>query len=99
MIAYILSRQEFFDRTEFFNILKQQNVSNKDWKTSFYLWNTLKMRNVSDMNDLYNTQDVILMCEIIESRFQLMQDKYSFNPRKSNSASTFSGSLERERSF
>ena len=51
------------------------------------------------MNDLYNAQDVILMYEIIESRFQLMQDKYSFNPRKSNSASTFSGSLERERSF
>ena len=55
------------------------------------------MRNVSDMNDLYNAQDDILMCEIIESRFQLMQDKYSFNPRKSNSVSTFSGSLERER--
>ena len=99
MIAYILSPQEFVDRTEFFSILKQQNVSNEDCKTSFYLWNTLKMRNVSDMNDLYNAQDVILMCEIIESRFQLMQDKYSFNPRKSNSASTFSGSLERERSF
>ena len=30
-----------------------------------YLYETLKMRNLGDMNDLYNTQDVILLCEII----------------------------------
>ena len=52
-----------------------------------------------NMNDLYNAQDVLLLCGIIEHRFELMLDKYGFNPRKCNSASTFSGSLERERSF
>ena len=54
------------------------------------------MRNLSDMNNLYNVQDVILLCETIENRFQLMQDKYCFNPRKCNSASTLSGSIERD---
>ena len=54
------------------------------------------MRNLSDINDLYNAQDVILLCEIIENRIQLMQDKYGFNPRKCNSASTLSGSIERD---
>ena len=48
------------------------------------------------MNDLYNTQDVILLREIIENRFQLMHDKYSFNPRKCNSASSLSDSIERD---
>ena len=52
------------------------------------------MRNLSDMNDLYNAQDVILLCESIENRFQLMQGKYGFNPRKCNSASTLSGFIE-----
>ena len=61
-----------------------------------YLHKTLKMRNLGDMNDLYNTQDVILLCEIIENRFQLMHDKYGFNPRKCNSASSLSGSIERD---
>ena len=28
------------------------------------------MRNLVDMNDLYNAQDVILLCKIIENRFQ-----------------------------
>ena len=39
------------------------------------------MRNLGDLNDLYNVQDVILLCEIIENRFQAMQDTYGFNPR------------------
>ena len=39
------------------------------------------MRNVGGLNDLYNAQDVILLCEIIENHFQVMQDTYGFNPR------------------
>ena len=54
------------------------------------------MRNLGDMNDLYNTQDVILWCKIIENRFQLMHDRYGFIPRKCNSASSLSGSIDRD---
>ena len=53
------------------------------------------MRNLGDLNDLYNVQDVILLCEIIESRFQAMQGTYGFNPKKYNS---MSGYIEREMS-
>ena len=56
------------------------------------------MRNLGDLNYLYNTQDVILLTEIIESRFQVMQNTYGFNPRKCNSASSMSGCMEREMS-
>ena len=54
------------------------------------------MRNLGDLNDLYNAQYVILLIEIIESRFQAMQDTYGFNPRKCNSASSMSSCIERE---
>ena len=50
------------------------------------------------MNDLYNAQDVILLCEIGKNRFQFMHDRYGFNLRKCNSASTWSGCIEREMS-
>ena len=60
--------RQFFDRTKFFIILKQQNVSNEDYKISFYLWNTLEIRNPSDMNNIYNPQDIILSNYIIENR-------------------------------
>ena len=32
----------------------------------------LKMRNLNDMNDLYNAQYVILLLDIPESRFKIM---------------------------
>ena len=54
------------------------------------------MRNLGDMNDLYNAKGVILLCEIIQSKFQLVHDKYGFNPRRCNSASSLSGSIERD---
>ena len=46
------------------------------------------------MDDLYNAQDVILLREITENRFQLMYNKYGFNLRKGNSASTLNGCNE-----
>ena len=77
---------------------KLSAVNNEDYENSKYLYKTLKMRNLRDLNDLYNTQDVILLTEITESRFQSMQDMYGFNPRKCNSASSMSGCIEREMS-
>ena len=60
-----------------------------------YLYETLRMRNLGDMNDLYNMQDVILLCEIIENRFQQMHEKFGYNPRKCNSASSLSDCVQR----
>ena len=54
------------------------------------------MRDLSDLNDLYNAQDVIILLEIIENRFQTMQDKTGYNPRIINSASKLSGCMQRE---
>ena len=54
------------------------------------------MQDLGDMNDSYNTQDVILLCEIVENRFQSMHDVNGFNPRKCNSTSTLSGCISRE---
>ena len=71
-----------FEKTEFYSDLKQKAVNDSDDVGSFYLCRTLKMKNLGDMNDLYNDQDVVLLCVIGENRFQFMHDRYGFNPRK-----------------
>ena len=86
----------FFEKSEFYNDLKQKSVADEDYESSLYLCKTSKMRNLGDMNDLFNTQDVILLCEITENRFQFMHDRYGFNPRMCNSASSLSGSIKRD---
>ena len=87
-----------FEKTEFYSDLKQKAVNDSDDVSSFYLCRTLKMKNLGDMNDLYNDQDVVLLCVIGENRFQFMHDRYGFNPRKWNSARILSGCIEREMS-
>ena len=82
----------------FFSKLKQRAVDDVDYANYNYLKHTIKMRNLGDLNDLYNAQDVILLCEIIENRFQAMNETYDFNPRKCNSTSSMSRSIEREMS-
>ena len=52
------------------------------------------MRNIGDMNDLCNFQDVIMLCEIFEGGATLMLEKYGFNSRRCNSASTLSGCIQ-----
>ena len=73
-------------------------MNDADYENSEYLHQTLKMINLGDLINLYNAQDVILLCEIIENRFQAMQDTCGFNPRKCNSASSMSDCIEREMS-
>ena len=68
----------FFEKSKFYSDLQQKSVSDEDNESSIYLYKTLKMRNLGDMIDLYNAQDVVLLCEIIENRFQLMHSKYGF---------------------
>ena len=56
------------------------------------------MRNLSDLNNLYNVQDIILLMVIIENRFQEMQNETGYNPRKINLASKLSRCIQREQS-
>ena len=94
----IRPENDFFGYSEFFSSLNDKNIELDIYQNMKFLYKSLKMRNLGDMNDLYNMQDVILLCEIIENRFRKMQDKFDFNPRKCNSASTLSGCVQRNQS-
>ena len=88
----------FFSKDEFFSTLKGKNVDDESYENAKNLFMLLKMRNLSDLNDLYNAQDVIILLKIIENRFQSMQDKSGYNPRIISSASKLSGCIQREKS-
>ena len=88
----------FFSKDEFFSTLKGKNVDNECYGNAKQLFILLKMRDLSDLNDLYNAQDVIILLEIIKNKFQTMQDKTGYNPRIINSASKLSGCIQREKS-
>ena len=88
----------FFSKDEFFSSLKNKMVDDESYENAKQLLIILKMRDLSDLNDLCNAQDVIIFLEIIENRFQKIQDKTGYNPRIINSASKLSGCIQREKS-
>ena len=45
--------ESFFKHTEFYSSLNQSNTSFEIYENMKYLYETLKMRNLGDMNDLY----------------------------------------------
>ena len=50
------------------------------------------------MNKIFNIQDTLILFEIFEQRSILLQKLFKFNSRKCNSASSFSGCVQRNKS-
>ena len=61
-----------------------------------FLYLTLKMHNLSAMNDLYSFQDTCLLCKILENWSEKIHKVCRFNPRKRNSASAWNGCIEKD---
>ena len=61
-------------------------------------YQTLKPKNLGEVNKIYNFQDTIILCEISEQRSSYLQKLFKFNPRKCNSTSSFSGCVHRDKS-
>ena len=53
---------------------------------------------MGDLNRIYNFQDTAILCEIFEQRSSLLQKLYKYNAKKCNSASSFSGCVQRLKS-
>ena len=58
----------------------------------------LRLKTLEDLNRIYNFQDTAILCEIFEERATLLQKLFKFNARKCNSASSFSGCIQRLKS-
>ena len=86
----------FFSKDELFSTLKRKIVDDEQYANSKTLYTLLKIKDLSNLNVLYNAQDVILLLEIMENRFLAMYEKSMYNTRKCDSASKLSGCIQRE---
>ena len=49
----------------------------------------MDLETLGEINKLYNFQEIIILCEIFESLSSYLQKMSNFNPKKSNSTSSF----------
>ena len=73
-------------------------ISTKDYEDVKKFYTFLKLSNLGELNKLCNFQDTIILCEIFEQRSDLLKQIFKYNPRKCNSASSFSGCVHRNKS-
>ena len=58
----------------------------------------MKLKNLGELNEIYNFQDTIILCEIFEQRSEHLQKLFKYNRRKCNSASSFSSCVHIDKS-
>ena len=88
----------FFDKKDFYSTLKEKDISEEEYADVKNFFKLMKMKTLGEMNKIYNIQDALILCEIFEQRSVLLQKLFKFNPRKCNSASSFSGCVQKNKS-
>ena len=70
----------------------------KNTKMLKKFFKTFRLKNLGNLNRISNFQDTVILCEIFEQRASLLQNLFKFNAKKCNSASAFSGCVQRLKS-
>ena len=71
-----ISEDKLPDKCEFFNSLKDGCISEKDYKRANNVWNTFKMKTMSDYHDLYLKTDVLLLTDVFAKFIKTCLDCY-----------------------
>ena len=89
---------KFFLPHNFYSSLKDDIMTLEEYENvkKFYL--TMKLKNLGELNKIYNFQDTMNLCEIFEQWSEYLQKLFKNNPCKCNSASLFSGCVHRDKS-
>ena len=78
--------------------MKDSTISDQDYENVKKFYTMLEFKNLGELNHIYNFPDTIILCEIFEQRSSRLQEIFKYNPRKCNSASSFSGCVHRNKS-
>ena len=86
-----LEEGNFFLPHHFYSSLKDDVMTDEEYENVKKFYQTMKLKNLGELNKIYNFQDTIILCEIFEQRSEHLKKLFKYNPCKCNSASFFSG--------
>ena len=88
---------EFFLSHQLYSTMKDNILTDEKFENVKKFYQIMKLENLGELNKIYNFQDTIILYEIFEQRSSHLQNLFKFNPRKCNSASSFSGCIHRDK--
>ena len=91
-------KRYFFLSHHFCCSLRDSVISDKEYQAVKKIHKLLNLDNLGQLNKLYNFEDTKILTETFEQRSNRLQELFKFNPRKCNSASSFSRCVHRDKS-
>ena len=85
----------FFSKTEFYSSLKNEIIDDKSYESIKKFWKFMRLNKPSELNDIYNFRNTIILCKISENRSIKIMQKFPYNLQKCTSASYLSGCTHR----
>jgi hypothetical protein len=67
-------------KSQFYNKLYEEEVTNDDYARAVKVWRTFGIRNLGEYSDLYLTTDVILLAEVFEAFRELCIENHRLDP-------------------
>ena len=80
-LSIALDDGEFFKPHQFYSSMKDSILSEEEYENVKKFYTTLRLKNLGELNQIYNFQDTIISCETFERRSAKFQEIFKFNPK------------------
>ena len=67
-------------REDFYSLLKDEDISDDDYRHAEEVWNTFGIKNMGEYHDLYLRSDILLLADVIENSRETCLEYYGLDP-------------------
>ena len=75
-------------KSEFYSLLNNEIIDDKSYESVKKFWRLMRLNKLSELNDIYNFQETIILCEFFGNRAIEMMQQFPYNLQKCTSTTS-----------